>query len=35
MMFHTDAQSNILHIQYPKKTDDWDLGFGFQVSVSG
>jgi len=29
------AQSNILHFKYVGKTDDYDLEFGVNVSVSG
>jgi len=29
------AQINTLHIKYNQKTDNYGLGFGVQVSVSG
>jgi len=29
------AQSNILHIKYTLKSDDWGSGFGVWVSASG
>jgi len=32
---YAHAQSNIQQIKYAEKTDDWCLGFGVKVSVSG